>query len=301
MTFRYILEGYDRDWHDAGTRREASYTNLPPGDFRFRVTACNADGTCNESGESVAFLLVPSFYERVWFPPLCAASVAAMIWLAHQFRVRRLREQFDMILAERSRIARELHDTLIQGFSGVTMGMQALSTSLPPSTEQSMLKEIVQDAGNCLREARHSIAGLRVRAAKPGLAAAISQVATRITETTGIRLKLKLEQSPRALPAEIEYNLVRIAQEAISNSVKHSGARTIEVGLRCTTGLLHLSVHDDGRGFEEIANHVAPPGHYGLTGMKERASHIGAEFQLVTGMGRGATVSVLLPTSRREG
>ena len=130
-----------------------------------------------------------------------------------------------------------------------------------------------------------------------GLAAAIAQVARQITDATDIRLKLKLDQSPPSLPAEIEYNLVRIAQEAISNSMKHSGARTIEVCLRCTPGLVRLSVHDDGAGFAEEANGWAP-GHYGLTGMKERARHIGAEFQLATGIGKGTTICLLLPDWR---
>jgi len=108
------------------------------------VTACNVDGTCNESGDSIAFLLAPRYYQRAWFFPLCAVSVALAIWMTYRFRVRRLNERFDMVLAERSRIARELHDTLIQGFSGVTMEMKALSTSLPSSGEQSMLEEIIR-------------------------------------------------------------------------------------------------------------------------------------------------------------
>ena len=127
ITFRYMLEGFDKKWIQAGTRREAFYTNLPPGPYRFRVTACNADGVCNEAGSSVAFSLAPHFYQRGWFLPLCAVALGLAGWMIYQLRIHRLREHFHLILTERSRIARELHDTLIQGLSGITMEMQALA------------------------------------------------------------------------------------------------------------------------------------------------------------------------------
>jgi hypothetical protein len=161
ITFRYILDGYDKNWIDAGTRRAAYYTNLPPGSFRFRVTACNIDGVCNDTGSSVSFVLASHLYQRAWFWILVAALVGMSVWLAYQLRIRRLREQFSLILSERNRIARELHDTLIQGLSGITMEMQALAARLRSPAERSTLEEIIQDAGTCLRETRRSVAGLR--------------------------------------------------------------------------------------------------------------------------------------------
>ena len=131
ITFRYKLEGFDRDWVDAGTRRQAFYTNLRPGDYRFRVTACNADGTCNEAGTSLAFVLPARFYQQTWFYLSCAVMLALLARFAYVFRIQRIERQFGAILAERSRIARELHDTLLQGFSGVTMEMQALAGGCP--------------------------------------------------------------------------------------------------------------------------------------------------------------------------
>jgi ligand-binding sensor domain-containing protein/two-component sensor histidine kinase len=295
ITFRYILEGYDKTWIDAGARREAFYTNLPPGKFHFRVTACNVDGVCNETGSVVDFVLASHYYQRLWFLPMCAVLIAMTIWLAYQLRIRRLREHFSLILTERNRIARELHDTLIQGFSGITMEMQALSARLRSPVERSTLEDIIQDAGNCLRETRRSVAGLRSgqSGANAGLAGAIERAARQITEAKDIRLKLKLEKSPKGLAADVEYNLVRIAQEAVSNSVKHSGARTVEVALDCTLDAVHLSVRDDGSGFARDEN--GHGGHYGLIGMKERASHIGADFELASTPGKGTTVSVVLP------
>ena len=298
-TFRYILEGYDHNWIEAGTRREAFYTNLPPGKFRFRVTACSLFVPCNETGAAIAFELLPNFYQRVWFLPLCAAVLGMLGWLAYQFRIRQLREQFGLVLAERSRIARELHDTLIQGFSGITMQMQALVGRVRSPEEKLALHEIIRDAGECLRETRRSVAGLRASAgANPGLAVAIADAARQITQERNIRLKLNLDETQPHLPAEVKYNLLCIAQEAVSNSVKHSGARVIEIGLSCSGRDVRLSVRDDGRGMPRDGNPGAQAGHYGLIGMKERASQIGAEFEMVSAPGRGTKISVQVPVTQ---
>jgi len=297
LTFRYKLEGYDKNWIDAGTRRQAFYTNLPPRTFHFRVTACNvADDQCNETGSAVTFTLAPLYYQRVWFAPLMLALAALAGWLIYQIRIRRLRERYDLIVAERSRIARELHDTLIQGFSGITMAMQALAARLRPSEERARLQDIIQDAASCLRETRRSVAGLRAaRAAASGLAASIEQAARQITETKNVRLKFKLEPEPPNLPAEFEYNLLRIATEAVVNAVKHSGARTIEVRLKRDPGGILLAVADDGAGCEPSEHAHRKPGHYGLIGMRERAAQIGAEFSFDSEPGRGTIVTVLAP------
>ena len=301
MTFRYMLEPYDHSWVDAGTRREAFYTNLPPGNFRFRVTACNSDGICNEQGSVVAFTLQPHYYQQAWFLISMAILACLTGWLTYQLRIRRLRKRFELIVQERSRIARELHDTLIQGFSGITMEMQALAGRLRSSEERARLEEIIRDAAACLKETRRSVAGLR-GAPGPGrvsgLGAAISGAARQITETKDVRLKLRLDDEPHGLKPEVEYNLLRIASEAISNSVKHSGARTIEVSLRSTPGFLRLSVADDGAGFEPSLNGHPRPGHYGLIGMRERAAQIGAEFEFESAPGRGTIVTVVAPLGR---
>jgi signal transduction histidine kinase len=221
--------------------------------------------------------------------------IAVSVWILYQLRVRDIKDKFAMILAERSRIARELHDTLIQGFSGVTMEMQALCARLSSPEERRTLQEIVQDAARSLREARRSVAGLRGGpGAQSGLGSAIAQAARQITEAKDIQLKLDMEQNSRELPAEIEYNLLRIAQEAVSNSVKHSGARMIEVSLQSTAALLSLAIKDDGSGF----GGTATAGHYGLIGMRERATHIGAGFQIDSESGRGTTVRVMLPAPK---
>jgi len=299
MNFRYILEGYDKNWTEAGTRREAFYTNLPPGKFRFRVAACGGIVPCNETASAVVFEIPPHVYQRTWFIPLCIAALGLLVWMTHRVRVRRLREQFVLILAERSRIARELHDTLIQGFSGITMQMHAFANRLRSSEERQELKEIIRDAGICLQETRRSVAGLRAgTGSSSGLAVAISDAARQLTEERDLRLKLNLDDRHQELPAEVKYNLLCIVQEAITNCIKHSGARTVEVTLACSAKDLRLSVRDDGRGIVRGETNGVDGGHYGMVGMRERASQMGAEFELTSAPGQGTTVSVLMPVTK---
>ena len=257
--------------------------------------AHNIDDTDTQGTEPIICTIAPHFYQRLWFWPLCAALVGLVIWSGYRRRVRRIQENLQTILTERSRIARELHDTLLQGFSGVTMEMQALATRLPVSGERAALDEIIRDAGHCMREARRSVAGLRTApGARSGLAVSLAMAARQLTEGKDLRLKLELTATLPALPSEVEYNLLRIALEAITNSVKHSGGRTVAVAMKTTDTALQLSVHDDGVGF------VTHPsggwlGHYGLIGMRERASQIGAEFFLETQPHAGTTVRVHFP------
>ena len=296
ITFRYQLEGFDREWIDAGMRREAVYTNLPPGKYRFHLVACNFDGTCNQPGAVVDFGLAPRYYQRAWFWPAVAGIAALIGWMAYQMRIRQLKERFAAILAERSRIARELHDTLIQGFSGVTMEMQALAARIVRPEERETLGEIIRDAAQCLREARRSVAGLRNSSSpQSGLAASIEGAARQLTEARNIRLKLKLDREIAPLAPDVEYNLLRIAQEAISNAVKHSGGRLLEVSLQSNGAGVRLSIQDDGSGLAARNTDYARLEHYGLIGMKERAAQIGATLVVESAPGEGTRVALELP------
>jgi signal transduction histidine kinase/ligand-binding sensor domain-containing protein len=273
MTFHYKLEGFDRDWVDAGNRREAFYTNLPAGNYRFLVRATNVDGTVGEPA-AVAMTLEPHFFQRPWFWPVCAAMLLALVAAAYRARVRRIRERLHAIVDERSRIARELHDTLLQGFSGVTMEMQGLSARLPDE-ERGRLQEIIRDAAQCMVEARRSVAGLRGE--HGGIAAAVAETAKRVAEAAAgtARLKLAVAYDGPEPPREVQYHLLRIAQEAVTNAVRHAGARTIEVGLANGDGVLRLTVSDDGRGFDPEAAGAGDGVHWGLVGMRERALQVG--------------------------
>lgn len=292
ITFRYRLDGLDNAWVEAGSRREAYYSNLAPGSFQFRVAACTPDGSCSEDTSAVvAFTIAPRFYQHRGFIPLCAAVIALGGVAAYRLRIRRLKEQFDLVLAERGRIARELHDTLIQGFSGITMAMQAVATRLAPGDERRKLEGIVADAGQAMREARQSLTGLRTQdSASSGLAGAVAQAARQLTETNGVKLKLSLADCE--VPADVEYHLLRIVQEATLNAVKHSGARTLRITLKSAARKIVLSVKDDGAGFDHATS--PPQGHFGLIGMRERAAQIGADLIIASAPGEGTTVQVQL-------
>jgi signal transduction histidine kinase/ligand-binding sensor domain-containing protein len=297
-TFHYRLVNFDKEWIDAGARREAFYTNLPPGSYTFRVRAATLDGTSNEAAGPVTFTLQPYLYQRTWFLPSALGLAALTGWIAYRLRVRRIKAQWRAVLAERNRIARELHDTLMQGFSGVTMQLQALAARLPESRERGTLDEIIADAGICLREARRSVAGLRSTPdGEPGLASAVAQAARQITETHDVRLLLRLGPGPEGLAADVEYNLIRIVQEAVTNAVKHAGASTIEIVLDASPQRLRISIRDDGAGFDADADGHLQGEHYGLIGMRERASQIGADLRLTSEPGRGTTVTLERPTA----
>ena len=291
ITFRYKLESFNRDWVNAGARREASYTNLQPGRYRFRLMACIGEGNCTETA-GASFVIPARFYQRAWFPFLCGGLIVLMAWLAYQARIQHLKRQFAVILAERIRIARELHDTLLQGFSGVTMEMQALAQRLP-SDSRKVLDEIIGDAANCLREVRHLLANLRhEQARRSGLGSAIARAASQANGGDVSRLKFDLEPVPALLSAHTEYNLLRIVQEAVTNAVNHSGASRINIVLRSHPKRIVLSVADDGSGFNTAGG---VDGHYGLIGMKERAREIGADLNIASHPGEGTIITVELP------
>lgn len=298
ITFRYKLEGFDREWILAGARREAFYTNLPPGNFKFHVEAANLDGQFTPNQAVVAFTLLPHFYQRHWFVPACLTLAAVGIWIVIRMRIRRIKSQMVLILAERSRIARELHDTLIQGFSGVTMEMQALSAQLPDASPRGVLQEIIRDAGHCLREARRSVAGLRSGGTGRGatdLSASIAQAARQLTEARDVRLRLDLTDSPGEVGADAEYNLLRIMSEAVANAVKHGAPRSIEISLERTRDQLRLAIRDDGSGFDASHGNGAVTGHYGLIGMKERAAQLGGNLSVESAPGKGTTIVAIVP------
>jgi signal transduction histidine kinase len=230
-------------------------------------------------------------YETVWFWIVAGLAVAVAIGVALRLRLLQLQARVHGMLSERTRIARELHDTLIQGFAGVTMQMQALARRLPKnSSEREVLEEVIGDAGNCLRDARQSVAGLRHTAKQDrGLAASVAQAARQLTESYPVRLVLQVKDVP-PLPPEIEYNVLRIAQESITNALRHADARTIEVTLRWERKSLLLLVCDDGSGFAAQSPEPLPTGHYGLIGMRERALQIHGRLEVQSDPGRGTQV-----------
>lgn len=297
--FRYILDGYEKTWTDAGTRREAFFTNLPPGHFRFKVMARNADGIWSAQPASVNFTIQPTIYQRGWFFPLVAIALGLGVVTAYRMRIRQVRRRFALVIAERSRIARELHDTLLQGLAGITMQLQALWTRLPLSKEKQFLGEVIQDAGRCSTEARQSLWGLRaVGTASLEFSDKLAKMAREAVEGHSIRLSLDLEPvSLLSMPA-VEYQLLRMTREVISNTIAHSCAKHLGIRLRVENKQLELRMEDDGTGFD--LDKDKPFGHFGLTGLRERANETGAELDIDSIRGRGTVVRIRLPLSISE-
>ena len=297
MTFRYMLAGVDKTWTEAGSRREAFFMNLPPGHFRFRVMARNADGVPSTSNAEFSFTVEPRIYQRAWFFPLLGLLVAGLIVALVRLRIARLHHRFDEVLAERSRIARELHDTLLQGLSGITMQLQALWTKLPVSKERTLLAEIIQDAARCSTEARQSLWGLRTMGTSGSLefSGKLQKLVRDAAEKGKLVPVLRIAPVSLAGSPEIEYQLLRIAQEALNNVVKHSGARRLEVQLEQTPQQISLQIKDDGAGFDAGRQRF---GHFGLVGMTERAKEIGAQISIGSKAGQGTTLAVVVPLKR---
>lgn len=297
VTFRYILDGYDKKWTDAGPRREAFFTNLPPGKFHFRVMARNADGVWSTQPASIAFEIEPRIYQRAWFFPLLAIAILAAIAAGFRVRIRQLKKRFDLILAERTRIARELHDTLLQGLSGITMQMEALWTKLPASTEKRALADIIKDAGRCSREARQSLWDLReIETENLTFSEKLRNFSERAVGGHPISLSLKLDDSSLKMPPASEYEVLRIVQEAISNALRHAHATRLEIRLQEDNGQLQLTIEDDGIGFASNVNRLGSE-RFGVLGMRERAREIGAELTLTSSPGDGTRVCIGLPLS----
>ena len=296
VRYRYMLEGFDHGWTEAGARRTAYYTNIPPGKYTFRVQAANNDGLWNTEGAALSFELRPHFYQTWWFYVLLLACVVAAIVLLLRRRLNLAEREFRAVLGERSRIAREIHDTLAQGYVGISVQLEVLA--------ELLRQRKVEDAGKHLdktrdyvreglADARQSIWALRTQDAdETTLPVKLRRIAER-AGGNGLKSKFNLFGAYRPLPVETERELLRIAQEAVHNVKKHAGAGQLWVELKYEPGTIALEVRDDGRGVDLDGTRVA--GHFGLTGMRERAAAIGGELEVKSSQGAGTSVRLRAP------
>ena len=298
VRFRYKLEGFDDNWIDGGARRVASYTNLRPGNYKFRVIAANNDGVWNESGAAVDIYLQPRFYQTYWFYLLCVLLLALAVWQLYRLRVKRMALQFRAVNSERNRIAREIHDNLAQDILGISVQLELVARLMPAAAEtaKAHLDRARLLVRNSMTEARRYVWDLRSQELqKKDLPSALRDTTKRLTAESGIETVVEVAGPLRPLPASVETNLLRIGQEAINNAVKHAHANRIEVGLNFDTRSVRLSVRDDGRGFDpgqQIAD-----GHFGLIGMRERAEQIGGVITVDSAIEGGTQIAVEVPLS----
>jgi signal transduction histidine kinase/ligand-binding sensor domain-containing protein len=308
VKFRYRLDGYDHDWHDAGTRRQAFYTDLPPGHYSFRVIACNHDGVWNESAAKLDFSITPAYYQTNWFRALCACIFLTLLWAAYHWRVRQLQHQFDMTLearvGERTRIARDLHDTLLQSAHGVLLRFQTVSQLLPdrPVEAKEKLDNAIDQTADFITEARDEVQGLRESTVQNNdLALAISTLGQELgTDSANHRpaFRVAVEGEAQNLHPILRDEIYKIAAEALRNCFRHSQARQIEVEIRYDNEQFRLRVRDDGKGIDPaILSSQGSQGHYGLPGMRERATLIGGKLVVWSEVDAGTEVELRVPAS----
>lgn len=295
VRFRYKLEGFDRDWVDAGTRRVAYYTNIPAGHFRFRVLARNADGIWNENGATLGFRLLPHFYQTYWFAALILGVLCLFAYGIYHWRVKEVEARFNAVLEERNRIAREIHDTLAQGFVAVSVQLELVARLLTASTENAKehLNQARMMVRDSLSEARSAIWELRSQTeGSEDLAARLSKMAGQVTASSSVKLRLDVHGTYRPLARVVEDELVRIGQEAVTNAVRHANAGQIQIELVFERKKVKMTIADDGCGFSVNSSGRGPAGHFGLQGMRERAERIDADLTVVSAPGEGTRVSL---------
>ena len=302
VRYRYLLSGFDKQWTEAGPRRTAYYTNLPPGRYTFRVQAANSDGLWNRTGAELAFTILPPFYRRAWFYLLVALLIASLAYAIYYLRVRRLRSEFDAVLAERSRIAREIHDTLAQNFVGISIQLQIAEQHLAANNTAGITDQLQQTRAlvqEGLNDARQSIWELRASVAQDSLPYPYLPRRRAIQARDGIADRVTIGGIYRPLDASIEKEVLRIAQEALANVARHAHATEVHVELRYESDRLLLSVVDNGTGFDPDA--VSSGGdHFGLEGMRERAAGLAATLSVTSAPGDGTSLRLVLPLPRTE-
>lgn len=300
VRFKYKLEGFDKDWIDSGTRRIAYYTNLRPGAYTFRVIASNNDGVWNQTGAALSLYLRPYFYQTYWFYAVLVLVLALFAWLLFRLRERRMRTQFGAVLAERTRIAREIHDNLAQEMSGISVQLEVVARTMPPGADAARghLDRARQQVRHGIAEARRYVWDLRSPALDNNdLPTALAQTARRLTTETALQAQVEVNGTFRPLAPLVEDNLLRIGQEAMNNAVKHAQAQRIMVNLVFDVRRVQLSVRDDGCGFDTHEAGKVGADHFGLIGMRERAEQIGGTLSILSGNGSGTEIVVDVPIS----
>ena len=302
VEYRYQLEGFDRGWVDAGTRRAAYYTNLPHGHYTFRVIARNNDGVWSGTAATAELTIEPHVYQTVWFRLLVLLAIVGLGYAAWRRRLMRAEREFQAVLGERTRIAREIHDTLAQGFVAVSVHLELVAQLMRSSADaaREQLARAQALVRSSLDDARTSIWELRSQGAeREDLAVRILKMAEETTSRTGSRTRVQMQVvgTNHPLDEDVERELMRIAREAVTNAVRHGDAENIALRLEFEGSMFGMEIRDDGRGFAGT-----PPdgssGHFGLTGMRERAKAIGATLVVESSLGEGTTVRVGLNISQ---
>ncbi len=300
--FKYKLEGYDRDWKEVVNERKAFYTNLDPRNYRFRVMASNNSGVWNEAGASFDFSIDPKYYQTAWFKALCAFAGLALLWGLYRYRLHQIAREFnvrmDERVGERTRLARDLHDTLLQGFQGLMLRLQALDDLLPQGEAKHELEQTLDRADQVVAEGRKTVHDLRLSTVVTNdLARAVRALGDELASEDSATFGFLVEGEIRELHPIIRDEVYRITREALRNAFSHARARHIEAEIIYAESLFRLRIRDDGEGIAPAILEDGRPGHYGLPGMRERAAEIGAKLDIWSGVGTGTEIDLSIAGS----
>lgn len=304
VRFRYQLEGFDREWHDSGANREAFYTNLPPRRYTFRVLASTNDSVWNDTGAQVTFFLRPAYYQTLSFRLLCLAAVliAAILVFRRRLRAaqRLMRLRFEERMEERTRIAQELHDHLIQEMVGISMQLEVADELTPGSADaKTPLHRALTLSRSAIANGRLTLQSLRQpRLTAAALLESLRRTAEAYPEKNRRPIEYRVDGRKRLLRPDIAEDLCELAGEALRNALKHAQKGTIHVDVRFGAYKLELMVMDEGDGITEQVLQAGIPGHYGLAGMRERAARMEADLSIHSALGQGTIVHVSLAAAR---
>jgi ligand-binding sensor domain-containing protein/signal transduction histidine kinase len=309
VRFRYKLEGFDRDWSEPASGREAIYTNLGPGSYHFRVMASNPDGVWSPEEAAVAFDVNPAVWQTWWFRAgiILACLLAALA--VYRLRLRRLTMElnvrFDERLAERTRIAQELHDTLLQGFLSASMQVHVAADRLPADSQvKPALTRTLQLMRQVIEEGRNAVRGLRSTASAPlDLEHAFARIQDDLApaecsqENNGepVNFRVIVEGQKMPLRPLLRDEVYGIGREALINAFRHARAKSIVMECTYSSNRLSVIVRDDGCGIDARLLQSGRDGHWGISGMRERADRIGARLQLWSSPGLGTEVKLTVP------
>jgi ligand-binding sensor domain-containing protein/signal transduction histidine kinase len=298
VRFRYKLEGFDKTWSDPTADRVAHYTNLPAGQYTFRVAAFDMNNSESIAEASLTFRQRPHFYLTTWFMSVCVLILAAIAWSIHRFRLRQLRQRFAAVLKERNRLAREMHDTLIQGCVSVSALLEAhLSLGHGENeTKQDLMSCARTQLRTTIDEAREAVWNLRQPASQvPSLAPALLKMTQDVSLEFGVPVDCNLSGRAFEFQQDTAHELLMVVREAIYNSVRHGHPSRIELEVTFRNGDCRVRISDDGTGFDPSNAGLPVTGHYGLLGMKERVERIGGKLNVTSRAGKGTEISFFVP------
>jgi ligand-binding sensor domain-containing protein len=303
VRFRYKLDGVDPDWQEAGSRRRAVYSRLPPGNYTFRVIACNNDGVWNETGARFLFTIPPSFVEGLWFKAFCAVAAVGLLWGLYLIRLRQVTGQVRARayerLVERERIARNLHDTFFQSIQGLLLRVQTGTSKLrSDEPARAILEDALRQSDRVMLEGRELVLDLRTCAEYSDLRDLLVAAGNELQKTYPAKFKTIVNGEPQPLSPIVLEEAYRLGREALSNAFRHANAQTIETELNYDPNELRIRVRDDGIGIDStVLNDGHRAGHWGLPGMRERAEKMGARFEVWSRLNSGTEVQLRIPAA----